>query len=86
MAQTPITQAQWRVVAGWEAKAGEVWGRELLPNPSRFQIEGEASTDQRPVEQVTWLDAMEFLDSVASSATPLADYAGTHVPRSMPCP
>ena len=60
MAQTPITQAQWRVVAGWEAKAGEVWGRELLPNPSWFQIEGEASTDQRPVEQVTWLDAMEF--------------------------
>ncbi len=27
-----------------------------------------------------------ILDSVASSATPLADYAGTHVQRSMPCP
>jgi len=30
--------------------------------------------------------ANALLDSVASSATPLADYAGTHVPRSMPCP
>jgi formylglycine-generating enzyme required for sulfatase activity len=70
LSQTPITQAQWRTVAGWKAREGERWGLELNPNPSRFQgqqgkgearlLEGEASTDQRPVEQVSWHDAMEF--------------------------
>lgn len=70
LSQTPITQAQWRTVAGWEAREGERWGLELNPNPSLFQcqegkgeaqlLEGEASTDQRPVERVSWHDAMEF--------------------------
>jgi formylglycine-generating enzyme required for sulfatase activity len=70
LGQTPITQAQWRAVAGWQAREGERWGLELNPNPSWFQsqegkgearlLEGEASTDQRPVEQVSWHDAMEF--------------------------
>ncbi len=70
MGQMPITQAQWRVVAQWKAREGESWGRELDPNPSRFQsregqgevrlLEGETSTDQRPVENVSWYDAMEF--------------------------
>ncbi|MFM8277816.1 MAG: SAV_2336 N-terminal domain-related protein, partial [Cyanobium sp.] len=35
--QTPITQAQWRTVAQWQPQQGERWGRELAPNPSRFQ-------------------------------------------------
>jgi formylglycine-generating enzyme required for sulfatase activity len=54
MARTPITQAQWRVVAGWEPRAGETWGGELKTDPSRFQGEearllaGETNTDQRP--------------------------------------
>ena len=72
MSQTPITQAQWREVAGWEEGPGEQWGRELKLDPSRFQskegqendevhlLQGESNTDQRPVEQVGWEDAMEF--------------------------
>ncbi len=68
MSQTPITQVLWREVAGWEPRpeAGEIWGRDLNPDPSRFQgetarlLEGETATDQRPVEQVSWHDAMEF--------------------------
>jgi formylglycine-generating enzyme required for sulfatase activity len=64
--QTPITQAQWRTVAGWQERPGERWGRELNPEPSRFQGEearllaGETITDGRPVERVSWLEAMEF--------------------------
>ena len=72
MSQTPITQAQWREVAGWKEGPGEQWGRELKLDPSRFQskgekankvvrlLEGESNTDQRPVENVNWWEAMEF--------------------------
>lgn len=44
MSQTPITQAQWQAVMG--------------DNPSRF--DDQADSDQRPVECVSWYDAMEF--------------------------
>jgi formylglycine-generating enzyme required for sulfatase activity len=67
MGQTPITQAQWRSVAQWQAREGERWEQELSSNPSRFQVGGDtrllsenAFTDDRPVEQVSWGDAMEF--------------------------
>jgi formylglycine-generating enzyme required for sulfatase activity len=72
MGQTPITQAQWRVVAAWQPRDGESWGRQLKLNPSYFQagdnqkggearlFDGEANTDQRPVEKVSWQDAIEF--------------------------
>ena len=70
LGQTPITQAQWRAVASWHAREGEVWGRRLAPNPSNCQLkegnsnvwllDGELSTDQRPVESVDWEEAMEF--------------------------
>jgi formylglycine-generating enzyme required for sulfatase activity len=72
ISQTPITQAQWRAVAAWQPLPAERWGRNLNPDPSHFQnregqavgevrlFEAEANTDNRPVEKVSWLDAMEF--------------------------
>jgi formylglycine-generating enzyme required for sulfatase activity len=49
MAQTPITQAQWRAVAGWQKV-----GCDLEPDPSQFK------GANCPVEQVSWHEAMEF--------------------------
>jgi formylglycine-generating enzyme required for sulfatase activity len=49
MSRTPITQAHWRVVAALPAV-----DRELNPDPSHFKGE------DRPVECVSWYDAMEF--------------------------
>jgi formylglycine-generating enzyme required for sulfatase activity len=66
LGRTPITQAQWREVAQWEEGPGEHWGCTLNPNPSRFMgdkgglFPAEANTDNRPVETVSWRDAMEF--------------------------
>jgi formylglycine-generating enzyme required for sulfatase activity len=45
----PVTQAQWRVVAGYPAVA-----QELDPDPAKFK------GDNRPVEQLSWDDATEF--------------------------
>jgi formylglycine-generating enzyme required for sulfatase activity/methylmalonyl-CoA mutase cobalamin-binding subunit len=64
--QTPITQAQWRTVARWKPQKGERWGRQLNPKPAKFQGEearllaGGMKTDERPVERVSWDDAIEF--------------------------
>ena len=49
LSQTPVTQAQWMVVACWPKV-----NRELNPQPSRFK------GANRPVERVSWEDAMEF--------------------------
>jgi formylglycine-generating enzyme required for sulfatase activity/uncharacterized caspase-like protein len=49
LGQTPVTQAQWKVVAGWPKVE-----RDLKPDPSNFK------GANRPVEQVSWEEAMEF--------------------------
>lgn len=51
----PITQAQWRVVAGYDRIT-----RDLDPNPSRFK------GDNRPVEQVSWEEAQEFCQRLSA--------------------
>jgi formylglycine-generating enzyme required for sulfatase activity len=49
LAQTPITQAQWKVVAGWERVE-----LDLNIDPAKFK------GSNRPVEQVNWQEAVEF--------------------------
>ncbi|NJR70488.1 MAG: formylglycine-generating enzyme family protein [Synechococcales cyanobacterium CRU_2_2] len=56
MGKYPITQAQWRAVAALPQIE-----RELNPNPSNF------AGDNRPVEQIDWLEAVEFCARLAQA-------------------
>jgi formylglycine-generating enzyme required for sulfatase activity len=49
LGQTPITQAQWKVVAGWEKVE-----LDLNTDPANFK------GPNRPVEKVNWHEAVEF--------------------------
>jgi formylglycine-generating enzyme required for sulfatase activity len=53
LGQTPITQAQWNEVAGWEKVELEL---ELDLDPDPSYIKGS----NRPVETVSWHEAVEF--------------------------
>ncbi|WP_375495277.1 formylglycine-generating enzyme family protein [uncultured Nostoc sp.] len=55
MGKYPVTQAQWKAVAGLPQV-----NKELEADPSNFK------GDKRPVEQVSWYDAVEFCDRLAA--------------------
>jgi formylglycine-generating enzyme required for sulfatase activity len=57
MGKYPVTQVQWRLVAGWPKVQIE-----LEPNPARFK------GDDLPIERVSWLEAQEFCARVSQSA------------------
>ncbi|MDX2099055.1 MAG: formylglycine-generating enzyme family protein, partial [Leptolyngbyaceae cyanobacterium bins.59] len=57
MGKTQVTQAQWRVIATLPKVK-----RDLDPDPSNFKGENR---ENHPVEQVSWLDAVEFCDRLA---------------------
>ena len=62
MGRYPITQAQWRIVAGWRQVETQ-----LDPDPSYFKEDyEEIDRWTRPVEQISWEDAKEFCNRLSN--------------------
>jgi formylglycine-generating enzyme required for sulfatase activity len=55
MGRYPVTQAQWRFVAGLDPVK-----QKLDQNPSQFSKGDKRLVEKRPVENVSWHDATEF--------------------------
>ena len=55
MGKYPVTQAQWKAIADRTDLKVE---KDLEPNPASFK--DHPDSDRRPVEQVSWYDAVEF--------------------------
>ena len=55
MGRYPVTQAQWKVVAGYDRIA-----QDLDPDPANFK------GDDRPVENVSWDDVQEFCQRLSA--------------------
>jgi formylglycine-generating enzyme required for sulfatase activity len=64
LAQTPVTQAQWRAVAQWqrqEREDVELWPMGLNPDPvAGLQDPERFRGDDKPVVNVSWRDAVAF--------------------------
>ena len=64
LAQTPITQAQWRAVAQWERQEheeAELWPEQLDPDPvAKLSDPERFRGNERPVVNVNWGEAMAF--------------------------
>jgi formylglycine-generating enzyme required for sulfatase activity len=63
MGRYPVTQAQWRVVAGYDRIA-----QDLDPDPSKFK------GNDRPVENVSWDDAQEFCQRLSAKLENKREY------------
>ncbi len=56
MGRYPVTQLQWK-----KAMSSALWKMVKTSNPARFKI-----SDEHPVEQVSWQDAQDFIQKLAS--------------------